>query len=188
MYDDYQGLIFDMDGTLLDTERPHIKAWQQVLAKYDMEYDYNFMKQFNGAPTYNFARIIIEKHNRDIDPAIIVEEKVKIVESIILDEVEMLPLFDVVKQYYGKKPMAIGTGSRRRLAEQLLNHLGVRHYFDAIVGADDVQTHKPSPETFLLCANLIQVEPQKCVVFEDADFGIQAAKAANMHFVDVRSL
>lgn len=188
MYDRYQGLIFDMDGTLLDTERSHIKAWQQVLAKYDMQYDYDYMKQFNGTPTRNFAKIIIEQHNRDLDPAAIVEEKVKIVESIILDEVRTLPLFDVVKEYYGKKPMAIGTGSRRGLAEQLLNHLGIRHYFDVVVGADDVQNHKPFPDTFLLCANLIHVEPQQCVVFEDADFGIQAAKAANMHFVDVRTL
>ena len=59
---------------------------------------------------------------------------------------------------------------------------------DAIVGANDVQNHKPAPDTFLRCAELIGVPPEKCVVFEDADFGIEAAKRANMAFVDVRTL
>ncbi|MOA27768.1 Fructose-1-phosphate phosphatase YqaB [compost metagenome] len=56
------------------------------------------------------------------------------------------------------------------------------------MGADDVQRHKPEPDTFLRCAELIGVPPEKCVVFEDADFGIQAAKSANMAVVDVRTL
>ena len=84
--------------------------------------------------------------------------------------------------------MAVGTGSEHRMAEMLLRHLGLFNCFDAIVGADDVQCHKPEPDTFLRCAELIGVPPEKCVVFEDADFGIQAAKSAGMAVVDVRTL
>lgn len=107
---------------------------------------------------------------------------------MLLDNVKPLPLIDVVKSYYGRLPMAVGTGSEHSMAEMLLRHLGLRDYFDAIVGADDVTKHKPEPETFLRCAELLGVCPDKCVVFEDADFGVEAAKRANMAIVDVRLL
>ncbi len=65
---------------------------------------------------------------------------------------------------------------------------GLRHYFSAVVAADRVVNHKPAPDTFLLCAERMGVAPEKCVVFEDADFGLQAAKRAGMDAVDVRLL
>jgi HAD superfamily hydrolase (TIGR01509 family) len=68
-------------------------------------------------------------------------------------------------------------GQRKRVAEALLAHLGLRHYFSAVVAADHVKNHKPAPDTFLLCAERMGVAPEKCVVFEDADFGLQAARA-----------
>ncbi|MDG6692768.1 HAD-IA family hydrolase, partial [Staphylococcus aureus] len=67
-------------------------------------------------------------------------------------------------------------------------HLGLRHYFTAVVAADHVQHHKPAPDTFLRCATLMGVAPEKCVVFEDADFGLEAARLAGMDAVDVRLL
>ena len=83
--------------------------------------------------------------------------------------------------------MAVGTGSESAIADALLNHLNLRQYFTAVVAADHVQHHKPAPDTFLLCARLMRVEAQKCLVFEDADFGLEAARRAGMDAVDVRS-
>lgn len=97
---------------------------------------------------------------------------------MLLDSVRPLPLIDVVKAYYDHRTMAVGTGSAHRMAEIPPRHMGLFSYFDAIVGADDVQRHKLEPDTFLSCAELIGIPPEKCVVFEDADFGIQAAKSA----------
>ncbi|MGL5500875.1 MAG: HAD-IA family hydrolase, partial [Plesiomonas shigelloides] len=111
------------------------------------------------------------------------------VELLLFDLCRPLPLIeDVVKAYHGRRPMAVGTGSETAVAEALLRHMGLRDYFSVLVGANDVQAHKPAPDTFLLCAEKLGIAPQHCVVFEDAEFGLQAARRAGMDVVDVRTL
>lgn len=188
MYDAYDGLIFDMDGTLLDTEPTHRKAWHQALARHGMTFDEQAIIGLNGSPVWRIAQVIIDSHHSDLDPYRLAEEKNTILKSMLFDTVKTLPLIDVVRDYHGRRPMAIGTGSEHAMAEALLKHLGLRDYFSAIVGANDVKRHKPEPDTFMRCAELLGVAPARCVVFEDADFGLQAARAAGMDAVDVRIL
>jgi len=188
MYERYDGLIFDMDGTILDTEPTHRKAWHDVLAHYGMRFDEQAIVALNGSPTWRIAQAVIEWNHGDLDPYALAREKTEAVKAMLLDTVEPLPLIEVVKAWHGRRPMAVGTGSERAIAEALLTHLNLRHYFTAVVAADDVEHHKPAPDTFLLCAELMGVDPTKCVVFEDADFGLEAARRAGMDAVDVRTL
>ena len=153
-----------------------------------MRFDESSVVALNGSPTWRIAQHIIEQNQANFDPYALAEEKTAAVKAMLLDSVQPLPLIDVVKQWHGRRPMSVGTGSDSAIAEALLTHLGLRHYFAAVVAADHIQHPKPAPDTFLRCAELMGVVPQKCVVFEDADFGIQAARDAGMDAVDVRLL
>ena len=80
----------------------------------------------------------------------------------------------------------MGTGASRTSAELQLKALKIYDLFDAIVTADDVTEHKPLPQTFLKCAELVKINPEKCHVYEDGILGMQAAKSAGMFLTDVR--
>lgn len=188
MYQHYDGLIFDMDGTLLDTQAAHRKAWREVLGRYGMEFDEQVALALNGSPTWRIADVIIGLNQARVDPHQLAREKSELGKTLLLEMARPLPLIEVVKEWYGRRPMSVGTGSEGGIAQALLVRLGLRRYFDAVVAAGDVKHHKPAPDTFLLCAERMGVCASKCVVFEDADFGVRAARAAGMDVVDVRLL
>merc|ERR1712183_1005670 len=107
--------------------------------------------------------------------------------NMIPNYVKTLPFSKVVKNYFGKKPIGLGTGSDKITSERLLNHTNLYNYFDVIITSDDVKEHKPNPETFLQCSFYMGINPKKCLVFEDSYFGIQAAQRAGMGILDVRN-
>jgi HAD superfamily hydrolase (TIGR01509 family) len=94
----------------------------------------------------------------------------------------------IIKHYYGKKPIAIATGSSRTGADKVLSALGLQHYFQTVSTSDDVKNHKPAPDVFIHAAEQLNIEPKLCVAFEDTDIGLQSIKAAGMHAVDVNKI
>lgn len=188
LFQPYEGLIFDMDGTLIDTMPVHAKAWGKVGEQFGYEFDSQIMYQLGGATVRTIAAAIMEKAGM---PASRLEEviaaKRALSYQLIPTESKLLPTFDIVRHYHQKKPMALGSGSHRHLIDMLMDKLAIAPYFNAIVSADDVKEHKPHPETFLRCAELNGVNPTRCIVFEDADLGVQAGLSAGMDVFDVRT-
>ena len=187
MYERYAGLIFDMDGTILDTEPTHRKAWREVLGHYGLQYDVQAMIALNGSPTWRIAQAIIELNQADLDPHALAREKTEAVRSMLLDSVEPLPLVEVVKSWHGRRPMAVGTGSESAIVEALLAH---RDYAVILTPSSLLITSNTiNPrQTHFCCVRSVWACNRRSVVFEDADFGIQAARAAGMDAVDVRLL
>ena len=187
MYDDYAALIFDMDGTLVDSGQLHEFSWKATLNKYNIPIDGPLMRSLAGVPTKETLAFLIQKFNCQVQTSL--DEMNEFKEQCVRDNVQRYvkptALFELVKQYHGKKPMAIGTGANTPEALLVLQQCGIDSYLDAVVGADQVQHPKPAPDTFLRCAELLGVPPQNCVVFEDAQLGLQAAKSAGMAAVDV---
>ena len=186
-FDYYDAIIFDMDGTIVDSGQLHEVAWSKTLEQYNIPIQADLMRSLAGVSTIETINILIThfKCNVSQSPEQMNEFKEHFVKTQAYRFVKPTSLLNVVNEYYGKKPMSIGTGAYTDEAKNILSLCKIDHYFDYIIGADQVKSPKPSPDTFLKCAELMGVAPDKCVVFEDAKLGIQAAKAAGMDVIDV---
>jgi beta-phosphoglucomutase-like phosphatase (HAD superfamily) len=94
----------------------------------------------------------------------------------------------VARENYGKIPLAVASGGTKSIIEQVLEHLGIRSLFQAIVTSEDIVNQKPAPDIFLEAARRLGVPPQFCRAYEDTDLGMRAIQAAGMEAVDVRKL
>ncbi|HHF1961452.1 TPA: beta-phosphoglucomutase family hydrolase [Haemophilus influenzae] len=188
IFNPYEGLIFDMDGTLIDTMPVHAQAWTMVGKKFGYEFDFQIMYNFGGATVRTIAGEMMKAANMPLDRIEdVLAAKRELSYQLIPTQSKLLPTFEIVKYFHQKKPMALGSGSHRKIIDMLMDTLTIAPYFSAIVSADDVKEHKPHPETFLRCAELIQANPSRCIVFEDADLGVQAGLNAGMDVFDVRT-
>ena len=183
----YDGLIFDMDGTVIDTMPSHAKAWEMVGQHFGYPFNGTLLYEMGGAPVKTIALEMMKRHAMPLDQLNnVIELKREYGKELIMKHAALLPAANVVRSFYSKKPLALGTGSHRAMTEILLDKFDFEKYFSAIVTAEDIQNHKPAPDTFLRCAELIKVKPQRCLVFEDGDLGIQAGLRAGMDVFDVR--
>ena len=184
-----EGLIFDLDGTLADTMPFHLKAWQYATEIFNLDFSSEFLKRHTGTPAWRIAETLFKENGVDnretLDRFLKTKTEWFYKNQHLVKEIK--PVADIVRQYYKSLPMAIGTGGHDEAVKRTLQIIGMREYFDAVVTANNVTNHKPDPETFLKCAELIKIDPDKIVVFEDGDLGIEAALRAGMTPVDVRS-
>jgi len=186
IYPDTKALIFDLDGTLSDSLPVHIASWHAVCEKLNCTFDERILVEMTGAPTISFAERIILEQNLEIEA----EELVILKQQEFWKNINQVKpheaVIELMKNAHGKIPMAVGTGASRTSAILQMKELEIDDLFDFIVTADDVDRHKPEPDTFLKCAELMGVEPKYCQVFEDGELGMQAAKTAGMMLTDVR--
>jgi beta-phosphoglucomutase family hydrolase len=180
-----KALIFDLDGTLANTMPIHYIAWKNAAAKYGIDFTIEVFMQLAGIPLYPTVEKLNEMFGKNIDPREMGDIKEEEFEANMHLTPEIKPVTDLVRQWHGKLPMAVGTGGSRRLSLKTLEIIGLKGYFDILVTSEDVSEFKPHPMTFLRCAELMGVEPADCEVFEDGMLGFQAARTAGMMVTDV---
>lgn len=181
-----KGLIFDLDGTLADTMPLHLEAFNQEAKKIGLVLTQENHQRYAGMPTLTTVELLAKEQNIDIDAVAFTNEK----ERIFLEEKlpTVKPIVEVmafVTELKGKYPVAVGTGGTRDIANQTLQYIGMEAYQSLTITANDVQNHKPAPDTFIEAAKLINIAPENCLVFEDAILGIEAANAGNMQAINI---
>ncbi len=181
------GLIFDCDGTLADTMPAHYKAWRALLDRFDIPFPEARFYAMGGMPTASIIRVLAAETGVTVtDVDAMVHEKERTFLTHLDAVVAIEPVLGIAAAYRGKLPIAVASGGYRDTIARTLDRLNVRDWFDAIVTAEDTPRHKPEPDVFLEAAQRLGVEAVKCVVFEDTDIGLEAARRAGMVGVDVR--
>ena len=183
-----KGLIFDCDGTLADTMPLHWRAWQMITQRHNLHFPQDRFYAYGGVPSRDILKLLAEEQGRSLDHIAVAHEKE---ETYLLTLSQVEPIYAVVeiaKENFGRIPMAVASGGTQKIIVQVLEHLKIRHLFNAVVTSEMVVNQKPAPDIFLEAARLIGVEPKFCRAYEDTDLGMQAIRLAGMEAVDVREL
>lgn len=187
----YAGYLFDLDGTLIDTMPLHYRAWDEAMRRAGMKgtLDEDLFYSLGGVPTLLVADRFAQHYSLEIDREAVMHEK----EQLYLDRLCSVALIEPVAAFARDisrtHPVAIVTGGLPDIALPALKAAGLDDVFKVVITPADVPPGrgKPAPDMFLLAAERLGVEPSRCVVFEDAEPGLQAARAAGMTTVEVRS-
>lgn len=178
-----KAVIFDMDGVLVDSQPYHFKADIDTMAEYGVIKDQKFYESFAGTLTADRMRTLKEMFGLDVP----VEEMTIKRENMILDimgKEDIKPVSGIPEFLRSIKEKglttAVASSSDYKLINLILDRLKIAQYFDSVTSGSDVKRGKPSPDVFLLAAERIGIEPSECLVVEDSENGVKAAKAAGM--------
>lgn len=182
-----EAVIWDMDGVLADTAPHHLRAWQEIFGKRGINFTEEDFKRGFGIRNDAIIRNILGGQVTKDEIEAIAQEKEKAFRRIIGQNVRPLPgalkLLQALNEHGVR--MAIASSTTIENIRLIIGGLGIENCFKAVVTGHDVTEGKPSPQVFLLAARRLGVEPENCIVIEDAVAGVVAAKSAGMYCVAV---
>jgi beta-phosphoglucomutase len=185
-----KAFLFDLNGTMIDDMPFHIKAWHQILNDLGATISLEETKhQCYGKNNDLLERVFPKRFSiKEMDTISI--EKEQAYQKTYLPHLKLIDGLQHVLEAAKKQSikMAIGSAAIMFNIDFVLDHLSIRHYFDAIISADDVTYSKPHGETYLKCAEVLGVLPHECIVFEDVPKGVESARNAGMKAVVLEGL
>ncbi len=181
-----RGLIFDCDGTLVDTMGVHYRAWLKALEGTGIALPEDRFYSLAGAPTIKIAEMLVREAGSAASPAAITQCKEEHYIAGIPQIRELAVVVGLARRERGRRKLAVASGGFHHVVDRQLAVSGLTELFPVVICADDVAHGKPAPDSFLEAAARMGLMPAECVVYEDAQLGFQAARAAGMAVVDVR--
>jgi len=181
----FQAYIFDCDGTLVDSMPLHYIAWVEALKRHEAPFEFTEEEFYAhaGIKEQDVVKILNVKHGTNIDPVSVDELKMEIFRERIPEVQTVGPVAEFAKSLYGRFPMAVASGSEEPTVRGCLEATGLIHLFETIITPKLVKQGKPAPDMFLLAAERMGIAPSECLVLEDGNSGLEAAKAAGMQAV-----
>ncbi|WP_313638813.1 beta-phosphoglucomutase [Paenibacillus sp.] len=190
MLQNMKGAIFDLDGVIVDTAKYHYLAWASLADELGFTFTEEDNERLKGVSRMRSLDILLEVGGLQFEEAeklAMAEKKNRLYVEYIskLEESELLPGVKVYLTGLRSRGIGIALGSASKNAEFILNKLNITDLFDAVVDGNKVSLAKPDPEVFLITGQELGLQPDECVVFEDAEAGVQAGKAAGMKVVGI---
>jgi len=181
----FRAYLFDCDGTIADSMPLHFMAWKKVLGEWNCEFDEERFYAWGGKPTEEIVSTLNETQGLKMPVKHVSSGKERLYLEL-LPQLKAVPdVVEHIEAEHGRIPFAVVSGGTRESVIASLAALGLLDRFDTLVCAGDHKRGKPDPEAFLLAAARLGVPPAACLVFEDTDMGIQAARAAGMASVRI---
>ncbi|OOM70182.1 beta-phosphoglucomutase [Clostridium puniceum] len=185
-----KAVIFDLDGVIVSTDDYHYRAWKNMADSEGIYFDREINERLRGVSRMESLEIILEKVNKEYTN----EEKIQMAEKKnslyreLLEELtpmDILPGVRKVLETLKVNNIKIAIGSSSKNTPIILKKIGLNNYFDAVADGNEIKNSKPDPEVFLLAAEKLEINPEECLVVEDADAGVEAALAGNMKVLAV---
>ncbi|MBB6128134.1 HAD family hydrolase [Mucilaginibacter lappiensis] len=179
-----KALLFDLDGTLIDSEFFHFECWNEILAEFDVQLTYaDWLKTYAGVPLPTNAARLVEKYNITAPLPQIIDKRERLtLERLKTKDVNLMPHVAEVLEYFKSKnlTLALVTSSPRQDVDAVFERNGLGRYFKLIITRTEVTKSKPDPESYLVCVEKLGVLKKECLVFEDTINGVKSAKAAGL--------
>ena len=188
----YKAALFDLDGVIVDTAKYHYQAWKELAAELGFDFTETANERLKGVSRMRSLEILLEVGGVALSDEekqrVAAKKNARYVEYIShMDEAEILPGAEECLIILRSMGIKTALGSASRNAPLIIDRLKIADLFDAVIDGNKSTKAKPDPEVFLLCAKQLGVNPVDCVVFEDAEAGIEAARAAGMVAVGIGS-
>jgi HAD superfamily hydrolase (TIGR01509 family) len=187
---EYAGYIFDCDGTLVESMPLHFRAWRHALQLHGASFEFSWQLFVSraGMPLEETVHALNAQFGTLLEPALVVAAQLGLYRSLLPSLTAIAPVVEFARQVAARAPAAVASGGHRAEVEASLRLIGIESLFQCVVTGSEVRRGKPDPEILLRCADGLGVAPSECLVIEDAEFGIEAARRAGMDWVRVEAL
>jgi len=182
----FDAVVFDCDGVLADTEEAWLLVERELCRSYGVDPEHADRTDTRGVSMHDSVRLLLPQLTRDDDRLDAAHRLIEIATAIVGQRATPLPgVLDLVPSLADEFPIAVASNSPTAVLHPVLTGIGLQHYFEHALGADQVEQPKPAPDLYLLAAHRLGCDPVRVLVVEDSATGVRAARAAGCRVVQV---
>lgn len=183
-----KAIIFDMDGLMIDSERLYFQAEREIARTHGKEIEDGILWKMMGRNPIEGMEILVRELDLPISPREAMRMRNDLMREKMRTDLKAMPgLNHIIDAFFGRLKLAVSTGAPREFLDMAVDQLGMRDRFDVLQASDEIIKGKPDPEIFLRTCDRLGLEPEECVVLEDSENGVRAARRAGCFVIAVPS-